>query len=422
MSRSLPVRPSLVQLKHQAKDLRLAAREGAADAIATLRQLRRLAGASAESIARERISLSEAQYALALDYGFASWPELKAHVEEARSRRGHSTRRADGGVVIEGFEQARWGGGSRRQCSTLATLALVSERSGDDTDYDYLMGASGAAFRVQMSEGLLCPSSPHASCGFNCAELAARAWGNEVTFMATQEEADRPAARAVIEGSISRGVPVLYEKEESSLIVGHTPAELLLRRYSADDPGYDTMQEWPWRIGIASAKHGRPELGAVLADSLRLAVQLFETAQVGRYRCGREAYAHWRELLLDDGGFERKTDREWFGAALGNAHTLECLADARGAAANYLSSMLEHTPAAARPAIERAAHEYGEIERAVRDKRRELAPFPWALGNVQDWNGDWRRRQVDFLAQIAERDEAAISELRSALEQLGGAP
>ena len=45
----------------------------------------------------------------------------------------------------------------------IATMALVSERSEDRTDYDYLMGASGAAIRVQMSEGQLCPSSPHAT-------------------------------------------------------------------------------------------------------------------------------------------------------------------------------------------------------------------------------------------------------------------
>jgi hypothetical protein len=86
------------------------------------------------------------------------------------------------------------------------------------------MGASGAAFRVQMSEGRLYPSSPHAACGFNCAELAVRAWGNDVTFIATDDthDGDRVRARAAIIGSIAGGVPVLYEHDESSLIVGYT--------------------------------------------------------------------------------------------------------------------------------------------------------------------------------------------------------
>src|SRR5262245_6037964 len=58
MSRHLPDRPNLEYLKHEAKD--------------RLADLRRADPAA---------QLSEAQFALARDYGFASWPVLKAHVE-----------------------------------------------------------------------------------------------------------------------------------------------------------------------------------------------------------------------------------------------------------------------------------------------------------------------------------------------------
>ena len=58
MSRSLPARPNLEFLKKEAKE--------------QLDQLRR-ADPSAQ--------LSAAQHALAIEYGFASWPKLKAHVE-----------------------------------------------------------------------------------------------------------------------------------------------------------------------------------------------------------------------------------------------------------------------------------------------------------------------------------------------------
>ena len=53
-SRSLPERPNLRHLKDQAKDL--------------------FHGGQA-------VSLAEAQFKLAREYGFASWPKLKAHVE-----------------------------------------------------------------------------------------------------------------------------------------------------------------------------------------------------------------------------------------------------------------------------------------------------------------------------------------------------
>ena len=419
MKRVLPARPSLVQLKHQAKDLRLLAREGASDALATLRRLRRLSALSDEAIAVEPISLSEAQFALALDYGFRSFSELKAHVETARSALAGATavQRSDGRVIITGFETARWGGGTRRLCSSIATLAIVSERSGDDTDYDYLMGASGAAFRVQMSEGLLCPSSPHATCGFNCAELAVRAWGNEVTYFPTDDahEAERARAREAIASSVDQGVPVLYEHEESALIVGYTDDALLVRSYAARAPGYQVMEKWPWRVGLASPKARRPEPNAVLEDSLRLATQLFGTAKVGRYTCGRHAYEHWCALLNDERAFEEKTDQEWFSAALGNAHTLESLADARGAAANYLTSMAPHAPLAARSALLDAAAEYGEIERTVRRQRAALAPFPWELPSVRDWSSEARRAERDALAMTAVADGKAIALLQAAL-------
>jgi hypothetical protein len=62
MSLTLPPRPSLDHLRKQAKD--------------RLEQL--LAGNPAAQLA-------DAQHALARDYGFASWPKLKAHVEAAQA-------------------------------------------------------------------------------------------------------------------------------------------------------------------------------------------------------------------------------------------------------------------------------------------------------------------------------------------------
>jgi len=60
MFRNLPARPNLDYLKKEAKDLlaRLQEQDPAAQ-------------------------LADAQFQLAREYGFASWPQLKAHVEEA---------------------------------------------------------------------------------------------------------------------------------------------------------------------------------------------------------------------------------------------------------------------------------------------------------------------------------------------------
>ena len=72
--RALPDRPSLEQLRKQAKSLLRDARAGDTAA------LRRLTSQQRDAHA-EHVSLSDAQLALAREYGFASWPKLVHHVE-----------------------------------------------------------------------------------------------------------------------------------------------------------------------------------------------------------------------------------------------------------------------------------------------------------------------------------------------------
>jgi hypothetical protein len=73
MSR-LPARPDLDQLRRQARELHRAALAGDTGA---LRRLRQVSGS---------VGLSAAQLAIAREYGFASWPQLKAEVERRRTQ------------------------------------------------------------------------------------------------------------------------------------------------------------------------------------------------------------------------------------------------------------------------------------------------------------------------------------------------
>jgi ankyrin repeat protein len=65
----LPARPDLDQLRHQAKDLLRAAKAGDAGAAGRIRAV------------SDRVILAGAQLAIAREYGFASWPELKSEVD-----------------------------------------------------------------------------------------------------------------------------------------------------------------------------------------------------------------------------------------------------------------------------------------------------------------------------------------------------
>src|SRR5438874_1764970 len=81
-TRSLPANPNLDQLKHQAKDLHKAHRAKVPAAAARIREhLPQSANASDAEILAGTFTLTNAQQVVAREYGFASWPKLKAHVE-----------------------------------------------------------------------------------------------------------------------------------------------------------------------------------------------------------------------------------------------------------------------------------------------------------------------------------------------------
>jgi len=73
----LPSRPSLEQLRKQAKELLRAYRAGDSSALARLRNAK---PAVAASDGQHAATLADAQFTLAREYGFDSWPKLKHHI------------------------------------------------------------------------------------------------------------------------------------------------------------------------------------------------------------------------------------------------------------------------------------------------------------------------------------------------------
>jgi hypothetical protein len=81
MTQPLPPRPDLRNLKNRAKSLLKAHRRRDDSVCTVLRSLSRFEESSAEEIFGAELSLTDVQYALALDYGFTSWDKLKEHIE-----------------------------------------------------------------------------------------------------------------------------------------------------------------------------------------------------------------------------------------------------------------------------------------------------------------------------------------------------
>ena len=129
MARSLPPRPTLEALKKQAKELLQAHRHGDKSTCKTLRLIGRLAKFSDEQILSAKVGLQEVQHALALDYGFKSWSELKAHVE-------WSGQLSKG----TGFDWVKVLGENRPNCQIVGDNLVVDRDPGEDSGFSVELG------------------------------------------------------------------------------------------------------------------------------------------------------------------------------------------------------------------------------------------------------------------------------------------
>ena len=87
-TRVLPSAPNLEQQKKQARELLDAARAHDPAALARIREHHpRYSGTPDAELAQIGFSLHDAQIVLAREYGFPSWPKLKAHIDSVTAAR-----------------------------------------------------------------------------------------------------------------------------------------------------------------------------------------------------------------------------------------------------------------------------------------------------------------------------------------------
>ena len=85
MSKQLPTNPNLEHLKNQAKALLKAHQKGLSEANSRIREFHpEWSRSSMASVRHADISLSDAQWVIAREYGFYSWSKLKRHVQNQK--------------------------------------------------------------------------------------------------------------------------------------------------------------------------------------------------------------------------------------------------------------------------------------------------------------------------------------------------
>ena len=322
-------------------------------------------------------------------------------------------------MIIDGVERLQWGKGME---STFVGALTVAMRSmGEDVDYDYLMGISGAAFRLHFHQPDWCPSSPDATCGYDHSGPALRALG--YTAMPIHSDKNKPEEvkklRDAVVKSIDDGRPVvaidLIGSPDWGAIVGYSEGgeEFICRTYYDKTEEYSRAQKWPWVTMIIDQKKDTPPRRESVLQSLKIAQEIANTEKYDDYASGFSAYECWIADLLDDSRYEDLSEEELGGMVHVNGWCYSSLGDARSSAVKYLRSVAGDFGDEGEAHLAKAADIYDKIMQKLMGGRK-YAPFPHQLKDGERWTKEMRHAEADVLKEVLALEREAIDELKSA--------
>ena len=300
---------------------------------------------------------------------------------------------------------------AERESSVHAAQEAAMHAIGESVCYEYLLGVSALAFRLQVSVEGLCPSSPHSFCGYQCVARSARAlpWSIRVYTVAAEDRAAVAEARRAVVESIDCGVPVQYGSEEDGVIIGYAKggAEwLCLHPFHEDGKTPFRESQWPWGVAVYTGSK------AERASRRELAQGALE--QADNYYVGYRAWEAYMDKLA---ALDEANDAARQAAMMGNSWIYQCLARYRAAAAAYLDDIAAELPAAG-DHLHQAAALYARLSGDVLTGDKclmEIAPPPWGLADGQSWTAAMRAEQIARLREALPLERAALAEIAAAL-------
>jgi hypothetical protein len=327
--------------------------------------------------------------------------------------------REDDRVWLEGV--SGWFVGDQ-ESSVHASQAAVMQAVGEDVTYEDLLGASGLAFRMQVSKDGLCPSSPHACCGYQCVAGSVRAlpWQIQVYEVKPEDAEGVKNARQALVESIDRGVPVQYGSEEDGITIGYQKGgEEWICLHPMREGGNTSFVEttWPWGIAVYTGpKTTVPSKREVALNALAQAVEMSETEEADGYFLG---FAAWDNYIAKLRALKEEDEETRQRAMLGNSWIYENLAQARRRAAIYLRDVASEFLDEAAAHLRAAADLYERLATEVLCDSEHcvitVAPLPWSLREGETWAGEMRADQIRRLEAALPLERQAIDEIRAAL-------
>ncbi len=245
-------------------------------------------------------------------------------------------------VYIEGIPPMRYG--EQMDNSFIRSVQLSLNTLGEHYSYEYLMGVSGAAFRLHY-DPKWCPSSTDATCGFDVSTVIFKNLGYSAEFKRINHNSfsDIKALYAQIRKQIDMGKPIvainLMGNMDWGIVTGYLKNEpgIVCRTYYDESNEYSIASRAPWLNFFIGEKKNGLSKEELYQNSLSIAVQLAETKKFDEYFSGYHAYEKWISRLnkIDDSYTPEDI------AQILEIHFIifNSLLDARRAAVKYLSTL-----------------------------------------------------------------------------------
>ena len=244
-------------------------------------------------------------------------------------------------VFIDKIPQLKWAEGTDN--SFIRSAQLTLNALGENYSYEFLMGISGAAFRLHFHPDW-CPSSADATTGFNVSKVLFKSLGykSELHSIDDNKFEDIKSLYQKIITQINLGIPIIAINlkvcPEWGIITGYLKNKpgILCRTYFDKTDEYSLAEHAPWLSFFAGEKGEAMNGDELFNNSLKIAVELAKTDKFEEYKSGYSAFKKWIEELKKQAEAIKTFVFKEYEI---NLTIFNSLLDSRKAAAGYLTLM-----------------------------------------------------------------------------------
>ena len=409
--------PNLEHLKNEAKALHKAHRRRDPEVCAVLRHVRRFRDASDEEILSADVPLTEVQFALAREYGFGSWPELRSVLVGLKPGADYVADAEDNAVILPDPP-----GGIGDSDSYAAAFSMALSYLGAPADYETVAGDSGVAFILQ-ADALHKPHDANISQldigwwpldpwgAMLRLEFLSDVYGVPMRWLpAVVDEYRSDPARhyrehheAEVTETLRAGRPVVAVADAVHVVLGRDGGNPpLLGQVSRDSKArIRRLEHLPWALVVLGEPGRATDRRQADAEALDFAIRLgrdeVDLSHLPGKSSGRRSWDLWASQLGDE---------DLCGPHFFHANVVWHLRLCRTAAASYLRTMSGRHPAPASRALKEAAQVYDSVV-------NQLDQADTSKGQLA--TADGRERLISLIREVMRLEATAQAHMAQAL-------